>query len=965
MIKFSQHSFSGGQLDRDLMGRQDLAKYFVGATTLKNFVVKRQGFIAKRRGTELVCDLDNLFGNGNAIEKARMIPFVADREGGFTLLFACETGLPARIYICSFSGILFSDGVWRPSAQPVTLTDQGDNSSGEASVATPFYLETPYRAADLDGVSYTQSGDILYVAHWAYPFATITRSQNDFAYKVVNFLEMGGEKTLFPPTISATKSGTEGGGATRIVSYIATYVKDGVESLPSSPVYVSYKIPWANTFQINLLLGKGDNSDEPDYYNVYKKADGEYGFVAATTSLMSEQYPLVTFSGNTVFWAEASDGAAVSSGRANELQEAFTRGGCKDSFELFTGVEAYSTSADLIVGGLSSGSGDGLDLVLSGAGASTVIEIVFDIYSFSYSAGPEIDDEELWLMGVWQEGVTVLVTPTYTTSAGEETTLSTKTVLLSERTPTFNNKKLLWRWFDWNLTAVVKSQAELDAIAPHRHVLVDFSEEYNTAFPNGGASLKGLTIVIKDGDTKKNPILSSLRVRAKTEHGNEVYDNFITPDVSLTPPNVENHFDGDGKYPGCVALYTQRLAVGRTKRQPFTVFLSSAGDLLNFNTHASIREDDAIEATIPATEFPEINHLVMVKDLIALCDNGEWVISPVTGNTLSYKTIQIKQQSRVGCSKRLPPQYIGDEVIFSEATGEAIRAFRYNWTQDGYESSDLSVLSGDITRGNPIIDYTYKQHPDSLILCVLSDGSIATLAYMREQELCAWSVHQLGGGLKALCAASDRSLSGGTTGTYLLCSRKEGMYESYRLLRVRDSIPPKTVAAAVCLDSIQSVTAIEGQLVPEAMVAVDVLTGEVLNAGDPLVSQREYLIGYPFEAMFRSIHPEIQNSQTIQLELKGVKSIELRMTDAGGCEVTQTELEDATMNQWVSVPPKMAINPETGAISLEEKTVVVDGAQREDIDGRVSLRSSTPWPLNVLSFSVNYEFDPRLINQNG
>ena len=45
MWKYTQHSFAGGQLDADLMGRQDLAKYFIGATTLDNFISMRQGVV--------------------------------------------------------------------------------------------------------------------------------------------------------------------------------------------------------------------------------------------------------------------------------------------------------------------------------------------------------------------------------------------------------------------------------------------------------------------------------------------------------------------------------------------------------------------------------------------------------------------------------------------------------------------------------------------------------------------------------------------------------------------------------------------------------------------------------------------------------------------------------------------------------------------------------------------------------
>lgn len=62
MWKFTQRSWVGGRLDAELMGRQDLQKYFQGASELKNFTIRRQGNLSKRRGTELTADLKNLLG---------------------------------------------------------------------------------------------------------------------------------------------------------------------------------------------------------------------------------------------------------------------------------------------------------------------------------------------------------------------------------------------------------------------------------------------------------------------------------------------------------------------------------------------------------------------------------------------------------------------------------------------------------------------------------------------------------------------------------------------------------------------------------------------------------------------------------------------------------------------------------------------------------------------------------------
>lgn len=764
MWKYTQHSFAGGQLDKDLMGRQDLAKYFIGATTLENFVVKRQGCLEKRRGTELTTDLDGIFGKDAygenvAIGAAILMPFTYEKTGGNIVLLATpETGETARLFVFSRDGVLMTctrtrqDGTGEPEIEMLwshyferareeeTRTEIDEETGLPVDVTYSLTyavigIETPYKADELQDIVATQSGDIVFMAHQNHPFARLTRkSETEFAYEAVDFQSLGGGVIVKPPTIMATKDGKESSGeaGSKTVSYVATAVVDGVESEASAKVDVTYKLPWANTFQVKLTTVKATGSPDPDYFNVYKKSGGGYGYIG------------------------------------------------------------------------------------------------------------------------------------------------------------------------------------------------------------------------------------------KVEPGETLYDDYISPDVSLTPPVLDPHFDKPGDYPGCVAIYNQRLCVGATKNKPFTFWMSVTGDLYNFNEHDSLREDDALEATVPATEFPEINHMLMAKDLLLFCDNGEWVVSPTSGNALTYKTVQIKLQSQIGCSKDIFPLMVGDEIVFSEATGKTLRASRYDFVSDGYQSTDLSVMSQNIFEGNPIIDMEYKQHPDSEIVCALQDGTLAILSYMKEHEVAAWGKHTLGGGLRALNVCSDKALRNGTTDTYLLVAKDEPQSDGssrahHYILRMRETTEPKTVRAAVCMDAIEWVTATYLTSLKSGQIAVDLLTGEEASFIEP---GKEYAIGYPYTATFRSVRPEAQGESTIQFELKNATNAELRLLDASPVRVVPTVLENATQNQWIDAGPD--VKPDgNGNLSLGEADVLVNLAGVAAEDGALTLKSETHWPLKVLSFSVNYEFDPRLINQQG
>ena len=965
MWKYTQHSFAGGQIDRDLMGRQDLAKYFIGATTLENFVVKRQGCLEKRRGTELVADLDGLLGtddDGNAIALAQavVIPFVYEREGGHTLLLAAAEGQAAKLFICSGEGILLDrtrtpqgggdptvTTVWSEAATKASETETETDPETQAETTydvtyAPHALAVPYLDSELADVSTCQSGDTLWLAHTAHPFAKVTRSADGtFSYEAIDFAAMGATTQLFPPTISATSSGQQSGtgNAMKTVAYVATYVKDGVESAPSTPVYISYRTPWASGFVVDITCEKGSNESEPDYYNLYKKVGGDYGFIGKTgdTYIKLGTVRPLSISGLNNMWNRE----VAHVGYMNWATEnGYNLNVVDTTAKLFSGFDSPSTG-----GSQSSGKAE-----VSFAAGNYFSEIIvtLDYLVYKVRNHPVAGQSALW-ENIRSGGDRIVLEITVTDGK------TTKTFKKDGAVSAYPSGEQTYI-FDWDVYPSMPQNWP-------RSVQFNFKTEIEKAFPNGGAWCSKFDVWAENEDgTMATLVVQQFVLYGQDKDGNTFYDDYITPDVSLTPPVTEEHFNLAGAYPGCVALYNQRLALAATEEHPFTIWMSCVGDLYNFNTHSALREDDAIEATIPATEFPAVNHMVMNKDLVLFCDSGEWVISPTSGNTLSYKTIQIKMQSQIGCAKTLPPLVVADEILFAESTARTLRAIKYDFTADGYTSTDLSVLSQDIFQGNPIIDMEYKQHPDSEIVCVLQDGTMAILSYMREHELAAWGTHTLGGGMKALGICSDKAMREGTTDTYLLVSRADADGTHHALLRIRPTAEATDVRHAVCLDAIRWVTATAETTVPEGAVAVDLLTGQAVQT---LTAGREYAFGYPYGATFRSVRPESTTATaTIQFELKNAVNAELRLLDASPVRVVPTVLEDATQNQWMDAGPQVVPDAE-GNIALGEHDVLVNLAGVAAEDGALTLKSETHWPLKVLSFSVNYEFDPRLAREEG
>ena len=123
-------NFTAGELSPKLDGRTELSKYFNGCKKLVNFLVVPQGGAIRRPGTEFVVEVDDSANAG------RLIPFEFNVEQAYILEFG--------------------DSVFRIIKDGGIIVDGSDN---------PIEVVTPYSSADLAGLKYAQSADVMYLVH--------------------------------------------------------------------------------------------------------------------------------------------------------------------------------------------------------------------------------------------------------------------------------------------------------------------------------------------------------------------------------------------------------------------------------------------------------------------------------------------------------------------------------------------------------------------------------------------------------------------------------------------------------------------------------------------------------------------------------------------------------------------------------------------------------------------------------
>jgi len=206
-----------------------------------------------------------------------------------------------------------------------------------------------------------------------------------------------------------------------------------------------------------------------------------------------------------------------------------------------------------------------------------------------------------------------------------------------------------------------------------------------------------------------------------------------------------------GSYPGSVAFYEQRLFFAGSTDNPQTLWGSKSGDYTNF-TPGSL-DDDGVTYTIATDQVNAIRWLSPGKVLAVGTAGGEFKVSASTNEeALTPTNVRVVRETSYG-SANILPQRVGEVVLYTQRAGRKIREFVYQFETDGFVSPDLTLLAEHISRTG-IIEIEYQQEPDSIVWCVLTDGSLAALTYQREQKVIGWHKHVLGGTSDAAGTAS-------------------------------------------------------------------------------------------------------------------------------------------------------------------------------------------------------------------
>lgn len=312
MLRTNQHSFGAGVVSPELYGRVDLSKYNVALSTANNFIVSPHGPVDNRAGLEFIKETND------STKASRIIEFIfsttqayalefgdqymrVHTEGG-TVLEAAQnvtaaTTASAAVLTIASHGYATGDEVYldalpgdfaalngkyhKITVLTVDTFSVAVDSSAYAAYTTGgtasrvFTLTTPYAAADVFGIRFVQSADVLTLVHESYAPQEVRR---------ISATSWTIGAAVFGPTIAAPTSpavaATVGSGSTTYDYVVTSVSATQEESLVTAGVTCTNDLTTAGNY--NTVTWTDEAA--AIRYNIYKKRNGLYGYVGQALS---------------------------------------------------------------------------------------------------------------------------------------------------------------------------------------------------------------------------------------------------------------------------------------------------------------------------------------------------------------------------------------------------------------------------------------------------------------------------------------------------------------------------------------------------------------------------------------------------------------------------------------------------------------------------------------------------------
>ena len=727
-IYLIQPSFAAGEISPYVANRVDLDKYKSALLTAQNLVIRPFGGCYRRQGSEFI-------GQVKYDDKpTALVAFNAGIDDAYLL----EVGY-----------------------QYIRIWEDGKYTGTE--------LSTPYN--NVDNLQFTQSADTMFICSGDYPIQCLQRTAIGWIFKEYEITEpyydsatqavnketsftTPGEYT-FTPQITGKYTveiiGAGGGGAgTGVQHYSYTYGGDGQEAQGT----IELQGGNGGTGEKKIMI---DTLTAGQTYSVTVGAGGKGG--KSQYSKKGDAKPTDGADGGKSSFnnAEAKGGGAGVASKPNGQNQSTkgkdgtsyqggAKGGsvgvCKDiqknPSQITDGKDGQNGYVRITFSGnneLKPSATSGNDVTITATKDTFTPGMVNSHIKLTQQAENQSERIEIQASSITEETKSIRVGKAWKITT-HGTWKGKVTVYHSDDNKTWQEYRSYKSNNDQNFTESgtvttptwMKAIAVTDADNGSGKLTVDFSRN---PYSN-------------DGTAKITEVVSPTEVKVS------VTTDFANTDK--TQVYALSSWNDDNGYPKMACFFQDRLVLAATKKEPYSIWMSRTGDYPNFGIEkvdGGVTDDSAIKADLITRNGFEILHLVPAKDLVILTTGNEWIIEGAS--VITPAKINPRPQTMRG-SNTCHPQHIGNRIVHVQRSGKTVRDLGYQYDADNYNGDDLTLLATHLTEGHKLVSSAYIQEPNSTLYYVRDDGVLLSLAFIKEQNVFAWSHHTTDGKYKKVAS---------------------------------------------------------------------------------------------------------------------------------------------------------------------------------------------------------------------
>jgi hypothetical protein len=175
---------------------------------------------------------------------------------------------------------------------------------------------------------------------------------------------------------------------------------------------------------------------------------------------------------------------------------------------------------------------------------------------------------------------------------------------------------------------------------------------------------------------------------------------------------------------------TGRLWLGGTKSKLQSLFASRSGSFFDFYTEEG-DADEGIFITVSSRNLTEIIDINPDRGLQVFTAGAEFL---VTGTTPADVGVQAQTQHG---AFNLEVKSVDGATLFIDQNGKVLRSYLYNFNEDAYNSTDISILSSqliDSPKDVAVLTGT-KSEDANWVFIINQDGTAGVLNTLRSQDI--------------------------------------------------------------------------------------------------------------------------------------------------------------------------------------------------------------------------------------